>query len=399
MASQRGMRGARSAVGQRGQAMVLIAVLMAFGLLGVVFTTAGSSSVAVANRQADANRAAMLQARDALIGRAASDNNRPGSLPCPDIDNDGDAESPPAFGGVCPSYIGRLPWRTLGLPDLRDAAGERLWYMLSTRFRDDAGVQPLNSDTKGNVTVFAGNAATLFTSEAVAVIFAPGGAVAAQVRGSVAEQNSAANYLETAFGVNNASGAGPYISAPKTAVFNDNLLVITTAELMTPVEKRVAGEILTLLQDYRNYAGAGTCNCYPWADISNGLSNDGRYWGRVPLVNAEVGGSTPSWADAGAPVPAWLVSNEWWWVFFYAVSESQSANHGADTLTVDGVGGKSVVLITTGPAGATRPVGVPGTWDDADWSLYVDDGQNSDGGTNFQTPSSSSYARDRIYSL
>jgi len=32
---------------------------------------------------------ALLQAKDALIGRATTDNNYPGSLPCPDTDNDG----------------------------------------------------------------------------------------------------------------------------------------------------------------------------------------------------------------------------------------------------------------------------------------------------------------------
>ena len=398
MTNQGRMCSARSAIRQRGQAMVLIAVLMALGLLGVVFATANSTSVAVANHQADANRAAMLLARDALIGRAASDNNRPGSLPCPDTDNDGVAET--FVGSDCPSYIGRLPWKSLGLPDLRDASGERLWYMLSTRFRDNAAAEPINSDTKGNVTVFAGNAATLFTSEAVAVIFAPGGPVGVQARGTVAEQNAAANYLETAFGVNNASGAGPYISAPRTDVFNDSLLAITTAELMTTVEKRVAREILTILQAYRN-AGGNWCNCYPWADHSDGSSNEGSFAGRVPLWNSSTG-STPDWVDVGIntgtyPALDWLRNNEWWWPFLYTVSNSQSANHAAGTLTVDGVSGYSVVLITTGPAGAARPPGGP--WDESYWTLYVDDSENSDLLINFQTPSSTAYARDRLYKL
>ena len=30
---------------------------------------------------------------------------------------------------------GRLPWKTLAIPDLRDGAGERLWYAVSVRFK------------------------------------------------------------------------------------------------------------------------------------------------------------------------------------------------------------------------------------------------------------------------
>ena len=31
--------------------------------------------------------------------------------------------------------LGRLPWKTLGLPDLRDGYAERLWYAVSTRYK------------------------------------------------------------------------------------------------------------------------------------------------------------------------------------------------------------------------------------------------------------------------
>ncbi len=31
--------------------------------------------------------------------------------------------------------LGRLPWKTLGLPDLRDAFGERLWYAVSSKHK------------------------------------------------------------------------------------------------------------------------------------------------------------------------------------------------------------------------------------------------------------------------
>src|SRR6185437_7723389 len=62
----------------------------------------------------------------------------PGYLPCPDLDNDGWAES------TCGSQdgssgqaerLGRLPWKTLGLQDLRDGDGERLWYAVSSKYK------------------------------------------------------------------------------------------------------------------------------------------------------------------------------------------------------------------------------------------------------------------------
>jgi hypothetical protein len=389
--------------------MVIVTVLLALGLLGVVFTTAGSTSVAVANRQADATRSVMLQARDALIGWSAArstslalPNARPGELPCPDMSNDGLEDGTCVAGAV-----GRIPWKTLGIPEPKDAAGETLWYAIAGPFRIwNVNGNPINSDTKGNITIYQGGTATVTTTEAVAVIFAPGLILSGQARGTAAEQTNPANYLESAGGISNATpllnaGAPSFIREQPSTTFNDSLLVITTAELMTTVEKRVAREMLTLLQAYRN-AGGNWCNCYPWADHSDGFSNDDNPWGRVPLRGSSTS-NTPDWTDVGIttathPALDWLRNNEWWYVFFYAVSDSQSANHGGDTLTVDGVSGNAVVLITTGPAGAGRPY--TGAWDEnVHWSLYVDDSQNTDGGTNFQTPSSTAYARDRLYKL
>ena len=56
---------------------------------------------------------ALEQARDALVSYAVGHTFRPGSMPCPDTDDDGVMES--FVAGECPSYIGRLPWRTLGV--------------------------------------------------------------------------------------------------------------------------------------------------------------------------------------------------------------------------------------------------------------------------------------------
>src|SRR5688572_33016507 len=119
-------------------------------------------------------------ARQALIGRAVADATRPGSLPCPDNDDDGSADL--FAGSACASYIGRLPWRTLGVGDLRDQHGQRLWYALSPAFRDHPAAPPLNSDTRGSLTVYSNSEATVLASDAIAVVFAPGFPLRAQVR-------------------------------------------------------------------------------------------------------------------------------------------------------------------------------------------------------------------------
>jgi hypothetical protein len=404
MAGQYKMRGARSAIRQRGWAMLLTAALVALGVLGVVFSMSSSTSTLIANQRAQMHAQVLAVAKEALIGYAVSQTNQPGALPCPDTDNDGTADSP--CGGAGVTAIGRLPWRTLGLPDLRDAAGECLWYAVSSNFKNSgvSGPAVINSDSWGTLVVNDGAGTPLPSppNPAAAIVFAPGAALAGQDRTppvgpatTCGGNANAVNYLEGS----NAVAGTTFVSSPASATLNDRLQLVSTADIMTPVERRAAREILARLESYRT-SGGNWCGCYPWSDRWDGASNEGDLWGRVPLIDASTG-STPSWAAAGVTVPAWLTNNQWWWVFLYAVAPNQSAWGGAGSLTVNGVGGVGVVLITTGPAGAGRPAGVPFTsWNNADWALYVDDSYNSDvNDTVFQTPFSTTYARDRIYTL
>jgi hypothetical protein len=83
-------------------------------------------------------------------------------------------------------------------------------------------------------------------------------------------------------------------------------------------------------------------------------------------------------------------SNEWGKKFYYAIAPSESEDHTAGTITVNGAS-KNLVLITTGPAGASRP--------NTNLVDYVDDAENRDGGTIYVTPLSTAYARDRVYTI
>jgi type II secretory pathway pseudopilin PulG len=405
---------------QLGQAFLLVVLLLVVGIGALIFSLASRSKVDIERDRITAE--ALAQARQALIGRAVADINRPGSLVCPDTDDDGSAEL--MSGSDCPSYIGRLPWRTLGLSDLRDGEGERLWYALSNRFRDDDSAMPINSDTKGNRTVYSGSTAVALTAEAVAVVFAPGGVTGAQNRSctvgvdctasgqcttspaSLTPKCNPANYLDATGGANNATTAGPFISAPRTSTFNDRLLVITTAELMPPVEQRVARELRAILMSYKAAVGA-----YPWADCTDGESDAGANRGRIPWQKAY----PEDWGSSGAPnLPSWFNNNNWSWVIYYTVGKnylegggsscSTDPNWGCEpgqtSLSVNGVWGKEVVFIMTGPAGASRPLGTIGDCNPTYWQAYLEDPENNDvSNDRYVTPASTAYARDRLYTI
>src|SRR5689334_15590187 len=125
---------------QAGMALVLAALFLVAVLVSLA--ALGRNGLATSAQRDRITERALAQAREALIAYAAERPIDaavgPGYLPCPDADDDGWAES------TCGSLsghlgqadrLGRLPWKTLGLPDLRDGAGERLWYAVSTRHK------------------------------------------------------------------------------------------------------------------------------------------------------------------------------------------------------------------------------------------------------------------------
>jgi hypothetical protein len=275
---------------QRGHAILLTLVIV---FTGVTLLTYSASADVARRLQADAQtERALALAKQALIARAVADENRPGSLPCPDDTNDG--SSP---GATCQNFIGRLPWRTLGIGDVRDASGERLWYVVSPNFVDLQGVR-INSDSRGMLTVYSGSAASVAASEVAALVIAPGAALGGQIRDSmpafcsttgtqIANNLCAANYLEQAADAtwNNASAGGPHLSARGTASFNDRVLVLRASDFIPLVEERVGRDVLNMLYEYRAQTRLiNGCDCFPWADGNgDGSSNAGANRGHVPI--------------------------------------------------------------------------------------------------------------------
>ncbi|HZZ94640.1 MAG TPA: hypothetical protein VFE23_18900 [Usitatibacter sp.] len=125
--------------GSHGAALLLAVLLLAcIAASFAALALAGRLSVA----RGRATERALAQAREALIAYAVDRPINaavgPGYLPCPDLDGDGWAESTcGSLDGATgqAARLGLLPWKTLGLPELRDATGERLWYAVSTKYK------------------------------------------------------------------------------------------------------------------------------------------------------------------------------------------------------------------------------------------------------------------------
>ncbi len=216
---------------QRGQALIAITALLGITLLVTVYAMTQSTNQTAIGNQKTAD--ALAQAKAALIGYAASVASPLGTLPCPDTDNDGNSNPPSS--GPCVALLGRLPWKTLGLSDLRDSTGERLWYVLSTNFQ--AG-SPIASNTPGQLTIVDNGSGTVIQTSIIAIVFSAGSALDGQTRDAAGE-NTAANYLDG----ENANGGNSYASGSPTDGFNDTILAITSYDLFSVVDKNLFAQL------------------------------------------------------------------------------------------------------------------------------------------------------------
>lgn len=168
---------------QRGA--IAIALLALIASLAAALLLAGRDPAATLRAHAQLRSAeALAAARSALLGYAISyAEHHPGQgyghLPCPDAGNDGSPLG--ACGSRDLGAVGRLPYRTLGLVDLRDGAGECLWYAVAGTIKANPKARVFNWDSPGQFDlVDAGGHALLDgTAEvrAAAVMIAPGAAL------------------------------------------------------------------------------------------------------------------------------------------------------------------------------------------------------------------------------
>jgi len=327
--------------------LAILVLALAFAAIAVV-----SALAPAANRDAASDRA-LAQAREALVAYAADRNITawvgPGYLPCPDLDDDGWAEA------TCGSQsgdtgqeqrLGRLPWKTLGLADLRDGYGERLWYAVSSKHKGllncaqsracldmspDAALGTISVRDAAGTLVHDGTSTDLYAVDrggAAALIIAPGaplrriGASADQRRECAppdcdasgrcladpprrAAKCDPANYLDRApdralpgednadfVDRNDAAGRarnsngfvqGPVADREGRVSVNDRIAVIAYRDLMPRVMRRVALEVAQCLRFYASRP-----------------ENGGRFPRPAPACRQAVPDPALAWADAQA---------------------------------------------------------------------------------------------------
>ena len=248
------MRGGGAPAAQRGAVLMLVAALLAASLAWFAVSVLTRSARSAAEKEVRTGQA-LAKARHALLAYVAhyaarSDHQVPGRLPCPEPLAPPAGQEGVAASLTCNSntqaYVGRLPWRTLGIEQLRDGHGEPLWYVLGPGFR----AAPINPDSTGRLTLDGvGNAA-------VALIVAPGAAIdslldpEAPPPGCARRNQSALRYPVpfTAFDPGNflecGNVTGSYLSTGDSKWINDRALVVSAAGLMAAI----AGPVLDRVQ-------------------------------------------------------------------------------------------------------------------------------------------------------
>ena len=394
---------------QKGAALLII-------MLGLIAATAtvlllNLSRDDLRTRQLNQTQAMLATARAALIDYAVLNPDlnptEPHSLPCPDIDGsggfqDGEAHTT-ACGSAGVSMLGRLPWRSLGIPALKDATSACLWYVVSGSWKN-AGVDTaamVNLDSNGQLQLFDVESASIregvsADERPVAMVIAPMQPLPGQIRpGSASGIDcvpgaTAADYLDTdtSSGLSNSSLGGSSDAIDVLAVVagsrddhNDRIVTISRAD----IERRVTGRG-DFLGSMRSLGlAAATCisnygannplgvddKRLPWpstvtlADYrSNSAYDDsdsGIFSGRLADIvdnsNAATGNSIARvLSDCDSlVVPAWTAARLAQWQhwkdhFFYAVSGSFSPAAATPStcgscLTVNGSGQYAAVLI------------------------------------------------------
>lgn len=306
--------------GRRQQSGAMALLIIAFFLMGGLLLAYTAWNVAAVRVDRDrSTNTALAKAKDALIAFAVGHISdvpvvgaptRPGQLPCPDVNDDGVQDSDAT--GACTSLIGRLPWITLGLPDLRDDSAERLWYAVSNDFRTDYTVPPavpLNSDTAyraGNASLTVNGSAP--AASLAALVISPGGTLTrsdgrVQSRGCTTACDPR-DFLDIDSAEDNADGNMLFVAATRSATFNDTLMPVFAEDIMRLVERRAARELAMHLRNhYDMWQGAlvnNTKGFYPFAATFNDpstpqLGANGNPAGLLPLANTPL-----TWTNASA---------------------------------------------------------------------------------------------------
>lgn len=324
---------------QRGSVLLIMLAIVMAALMTILVSALPALNRTTNNTNANAQ--ALAQAKAGLIAFAISAGSqkpctpttceRPGDLPCPDSTPDSPPEANGNQAASCgngagttgqTARLGRLPWKTLNLPDLRDASGQRLWYAVSSNYKTNTRLPILNSDTGlGTITIrnaagvvaFDGSNPGNIPSGVVAVIIAPGDPITRQDGHKQNRSvNAAQEYLDIVtlngitednanfsdFSATDGFIQGPVQDTQGKVVSNDQIVFITYEEIMSAIEKRVAGDVMQTIasMQYPNPASFSDTTCLgtsAGAALTN-FTCPSTSPSNLPWCNTQISANTPS---------------------------------------------------------------------------------------------------------
>lgn len=348
---------------QNGAALLVFMMIVVIATVATIYSKYNTTTMSIDRDKKTS--IALQKAKEALIyyslnnsylnpSPACTSNTncpRPGDLPCPDRTNDGTTESScgNSTGNNQAFRLNRLPWKSLGLEDLSDGYGERLWYAVSNNYKYNTRTRPLNSDSLGTITIRDGTGKVIYDATTgggvVAVIFSAGNAITRQdayvQNRNTAGINTASNYLDIAQGEDNANFTdsnsngfimGPVKDAAGNVILNDRLIVITRNEMVAAMESYVLTQVRGALLTYYNtnfyypYPAAfsdATCIATTGVNITSGCNSDSsKYEGRIPVskINQLFANWTSTSILKGLRAGNWFQQNLWREHVYYAIA-------------------------------------------------------------------------------
>jgi hypothetical protein len=254
--------------GQKGIVLLIFAIFLSMAVIGYFLT--GLSSDELIHQQTVSTSKSLSRAKQALLAYAASradvtepsvQPGRLGYLPCP-ANNNGEGNSVGSCGATNTPYLGWFPWRSLGLPPLKDETGTCLLYAVSGSYKFSSPPNMLNEDSYGmfqivdkSINIVQGASPE---DRVVAIVFAAGKALPGQARNYTAgtqcgdDIDNFAAYLDAFGAINNSSvttGAADridqFIHATAESMaydaanpHNDRFITITRDEIWSAVMRR-----------------------------------------------------------------------------------------------------------------------------------------------------------------
>lgn len=442
---------------QSGAALIIMLVIMVMGTAILLVNALKRTGLSTDRNQITS--AALAQAKNSLIGYAITyGETHPGEvhgyLPCPDSDaSNGEGSSKLSCGSKNVSFIGRLPWRSLGLAPLRDGDSECLWYAVSGTYKNNPKTNLMNWDNIGLFEILDASGASI-AQEVVAVVFAPGATLGSQDRApdgtaQICGGNyTATNYLDSDGTLNNgtvsaSANATTQFRLGSSSQINDRLIYITRQDIWDAMLKRsdfmttlttMTQKATECLADYgrRNIAGLADKRL-PWSGRLRSPTDD--YWtdsnyddginllaGRLPYRVNTSDSSTNNLINDSSPyqlksdgsscpnVAAWPTYYPWWsnWKdhLYYALANNFKPGSGSTAcgtcLAVNGSGAYAAIVMFAG-----RPLSNQvrtTTSDRLNLSNYLEgrnytNDPNTSGNGNYESAGASSSFNDMLYCI